>query len=258
MAPIQPTLAIQLGHSCADGQVEDGDGAWLPPPSVQVDGKGRLSYTKEWALLRSSEEGTATVEAGFDAIRRCANSSWFEWLEGSAPLFWNWPQEYQRDVRDGQPHYITGLFGTPYLRPQSKHKDPAKHELMQAKVVKVRRLGYIKAGKLESGTSFFSVDKGAMDIRMVYNGTSCGLNDILYAPHFGLPTVRATLRAILPGFFQCDLDVQDQFLNYRLHKSLREHSGVTFMEYALNLRKTRAERSYGPQGGNGGRGTGWG
>ena len=195
-------------------------------PVYEWTAKGRLSYNKQWALLRSSEEGIATVEAGFDAIRRCANSSWFEWLEGSAPLFWNWPQEYQRGVRDGQPHYITGSFGTPYLRPQSKHKDPAKHELMRAKVVKVRRLGYIKAGKVESGTSFFSVDKGATDIRMVYNGTSCGLNDILYAPHFGLPTVRATLRAILPGFFQCDLDVQDQFLNYRLHKSLREHSGV--------------------------------
>ena len=61
---------------------------------------------------------------------------------------------------------------------------------------------------------------------MVYNGTSCGLNDILYAPHFGLPTVPATLRAILPGFFQCDLDVRDQYLNYKLHKSMQEYSGV--------------------------------
>ena len=166
------------------------------------------------------------MEAGLDAIRWCANSSWFEWLEGSAPLFWNWPQEYQKDVRDGQPHFLAGSFGPPYLRPQSKHKDPAKQELMRAKVVKVRRLGYIKAGAIKSGTSFFSVEKGATDIRMVYNGTSCGLNDILYAPHFGLPTVRATLWAILPGFYQCDLDVQDQFLNYKLHRSLREYSGV--------------------------------
>ncbi|KAL3786657.1 hypothetical protein ACHAW5_001375 [Stephanodiscus triporus] len=188
--------------------------------------KGRLAYNRQWGLLRASEDGAATVEAGHDAIRRCANSSWFEWLEGSAPLFWNWPGEYQRSVRDGQPHFLTGSFGPPYLRPQSKHKDPAKQELMRAKVVKVRRLGYIKAGKVESGTSFFSVDKGKTDIRMVYNGTSCGLNDVLYAPHFGLPTVRTTLRAILPGFFQCDLDVQDQFLNYKLHRSLREHSGV--------------------------------
>ena len=97
---------------------------------------------------------------------------------------------------------------------------------MRAKVVKVRWLGYIKAGKIESRTSFFSVDKGATDIWMVYNGTSCGLNNILYAPHFGLPTIWATLRAILPGFFQCDLDVQDKFLNYKLHKSLWEYSGV--------------------------------
>jgi hypothetical protein len=37
---------------------------------------------------------------------------------------------------------------------------------MRAKVVKVRRLEYIKAGRIESGTSFFSVDKGATDIRM--------------------------------------------------------------------------------------------
>jgi hypothetical protein len=47
---------------------------------------------------------------------------------------------------------------------------------MRAKVVKVRRLEYIKAGRIESGTSFFSIDKGVMDIRMVYNGTSCWLN----------------------------------------------------------------------------------
>ena len=195
-------------------------------PVYEWMAKGRLFYNKQWALLRGSEEGAATVEAGFDAIRRCANSSWFEWLEGSAPLFWNWPEEYQREVRDGQPHFLVGGFGPPYLRHQSKHKDPAKQELMRAKVVKVRRLEYIKAGTINSGTSFFSVDKGATDIRMVYNGTSCGLNDILYSPHFGLPTVRGTLRALLPGFYQCDLDVQDQFLNYKLHKSLREYSGV--------------------------------
>ena len=43
-------------------------------------------------------------------------------------------------------------------------------------------------------TNFFSMDKGETDIQMVYNGTSCRLNDLLHAPHFGLPTVRETLR----------------------------------------------------------------
>ena len=181
--------------------------------------KGGSAYRAQGSLLRGSEDGLATVEAGHDAMRRSANASWFEWLEGSAPLFWNWPERYQREVRDGQPHFMTG-------RAQSKHKEPAKHELMRAKVVKVRKLDYISSGEVVSGTHFFSVDKGETDIRMVYNGTSCGLNDILYAPHFSLPTVRETLHAILPGFYQCDLDIQDQFLNFILHKHMREYSGV--------------------------------
>jgi hypothetical protein len=188
--------------------------------------KGGNAYHTQWALLRETEDGLAYVEAGHDAVRRCANASWFEWLEGSAPLFWNWPERYQREVRDGQSHFMTGIPGPPFLRAQSKHKDPAKHELMRTKVVKDRKLGYISPGEVIRGTNFFSVDKGETDIRMVYNGTSCGLNDILYAPHFGLPTVRETLRSILPGFHQCDLDVQDQFLNFILHKTMREYSGV--------------------------------
>ena len=188
--------------------------------------KGGSAYRAQWSLLRGSEDGLASVEAGHDAVRRSANASWFEWLEGSAPLFWNWPERYQREVRDGQPHFMTGIPGPPFLQAQSKHKDPTKHELMRAKVVKVRKLDYISTGEVVSGTHFFSVDKEETDILMVYNGTSCGLNDILYAPHFGLPTVRETLRAILPGFHQCDLDVQDQFLNFILHKYMREYSGV--------------------------------
>jgi len=61
---------------------------------------------------------------------------------------------------------------------------------------------------------------------MVYNGTSCGLNVFLWAPRFGLPTVKQTLRALLAGYCQCDLDVGEQFLNFPLHTDLREYSGV--------------------------------
>ena len=121
---------------------------------------------------------------------------------------------------------MTGIPSPPFLRVQSKHKDPTKHELMRAKVVTVRKLDYIMPGEVISDTHFFSVNKGETDIQMVYNGTRCGLNDILYAPHFGLPTIRETLRAILRGFHQCDLNVQDQFLNFILHRHMREYLGV--------------------------------
>jgi hypothetical protein len=109
---------------------------------------------------------------------------------------------------------------------QKGHKDPAKHEMMQAKVVQVCKQGYILPGKVVGGTHYFCVVKGADDIRMVYNSTSCGLNDVLWALHFGLLTVKQTLRALLPGYCQCDLDVGEQFLNYPLHSNLRKFSGV--------------------------------
>ena len=120
---------------------------------------------------------------------------------------------YQRLIRDGQPHFTTGPF-QPFLKPQRAHQDPVKQELMREKVVQVRKRGYILPGEITGGTQFFCVDKGVDDIRMVYNGTSCGLNEVLWAPRFGLPTVRQTLRALLPGYFQCNLDVGEQFLNY--------------------------------------------
>ena len=187
--------------------------------------KGRAAYKAQWGFIRSKVDGLATIRAGHDALRRSANASWFEWLEGSAPFFWNWGVEYQRGVRDGQPHYITGAFPN-FMQPQTGHKDPAKHELMRAKVVQVRKRGYILPGKVVGGTHYFCVDKGEDDIRMVYNGTSCGLNDVLWAPRFGLPTVKQTLRALLAGYCQCDLDIGEQFLNFPLHTDLREYSGV--------------------------------
>ncbi len=61
---------------------------------------------------------------------------------------------------------------------------------------------------------------------MVYNRTSCSLNNILWAPCFGLPTVKQTLQALLLGYFQCDQDVGEQFLNCPLHSALREFLGV--------------------------------
>jgi len=165
------------------------------------------------------------MHAGFDAIRSCANASWFKWTEGSAPPFWNWGKDYQQDVRDGQPHYTTGAFPI-YTALQKKHRDPVQHKLMRKKILEVRKRGYISPGPVLSGTPYFCVPKGVDDVRMVYNGTSCGLNDVLFAPRNCLPTVRHTLRAILPGYHQADLDVGKQFLNFCLHKSLREFSGV--------------------------------
>jgi hypothetical protein len=71
--------------------------------------------------------------------RGFANASWFEWLEGSAPIFWNWPVRYQKEVQDRQQHFFTGSLGPPWLRAQRSARVEDQHELMRAKVVKLHR-----------------------------------------------------------------------------------------------------------------------
>ncbi len=104
-------------------------------------------------------------------------------------------------------------------------------------------------------TNFFSVDKGATDIRMVYNGTSCGLNNILHAPHFGLPMER-DFEGTASGV-QCNFDVQDQFLNFKLHKHMQEFSGVDVKEVrSLASEDAMWEHQDWADGSNG-KGIGW-
>ena len=65
-----------------------------------------------------------------------------------------------------------------------------------------------------------------MDVRMVYNGTGCGLKESAWAPHFGLPTVQHTLHSMLPGYSQCNLDIGEMFLNFLLNDTTKGMSGV--------------------------------
>lgn len=73
---------------------------------------------------------------------------------------------------------------------------------------------------------FFYVPKGLKDIRMVYNGTSSGVNDCLFGPHFSLPTITQATRALAEGYYQADMDIGEMFLNFMLGEELRPYSGV--------------------------------
>jgi hypothetical protein len=120
-----------------------------------------------------------------------------------------------------------------FMKTQKRHRDAASHELMRKNVVQVRKQGYVSASTVVSGTHYFSVPKGLDNIRMVYNGTSCGLSNVLWAPRFGLPTVKQTTRTRLPGYLQCDLDVGKQFPHYYLHEEMRQFLGVDVQEVRL-------------------------
>ena len=65
-------------------------------------------------------------------------------------------------------------------------------------------------------THVFLVPKGSDGIRMIYNGTSGGINDILWFLHFSLPAASNTLRAKYECKFRGDRDVGEMFLNFLL------------------------------------------
>ena len=92
---------------------------------------------------------------------------------------------------------------------------------------------------------------------MVYNGTGCGLNASLWAPHFGLPYVTHTTRSLMPGYCQCDLDVGDMFLNFLLHEDLKRMSGVDVRYVRSRTLPTQIGRLPVRDCGSDGRAIGW-
>ena len=86
-------------------------------------------------------------------------------------------------------------------KPQRLNKDPAQHRWERDKVHMARSKRYITPSgqPILSLMPYFSVPKVTvwcdetgrevvLEIRMVYNGTSCGLNQVLWSPWFALPT----------------------------------------------------------------------
>lgn len=73
---------------------------------------------------------------------------------------------------------------------------PQDHEDIRKVIEKLcsaRDQGYIDRGVVYSLISFFEVPKGLTDIRMVYDNTKSGLNKVLWAPWFPLPTIDSLL-----------------------------------------------------------------
>ena len=79
---------------------------------------------------------------------------------------------------------------------------------------------------MRSYIDYFAVPKGLDDIRMVLNGSSCGLNDAVFASNFWLPMSRTMTRLLSFGYRVVDIDIGEMFPNFPLHHLLRSYSGV--------------------------------
>jgi hypothetical protein len=186
------------------------------------------------------QELLADTTAGIDVLNKFSNATWWHWNGGSTLVFWRWPAGMQRKAaRDGMRAWIKEAL--PSHKHAAKRPKPEQFAKYLPKLQKILERGYVvPSNHIKSLTEYFDVQKD-QDIRLVYNGTSCGLNWSLWAPNFWLPTAKSAIRVLGFGYFSVDIDLGEMFLNFPLPAILREYSGVDlspFREALKELMKT--------------------
>ena len=96
------------------------------------------------------------------------------------------------------------------------------------KLSKVRRRGYVRVGDANNLTHYFLVPKGE-DIRMIYNGTSRGLNNSLFDTHFALHTDGYNLCLVGKGIFMANWVIGEILLNFVISEEVTPYCGVDVM-----------------------------
>jgi hypothetical protein len=216
----------------------------LSQESVQGGGKNKNNKEKEQdqqaddSTQLPHDDLVRDVAAGVDAIGRFTDSTWWEWKRGSTLFFWRWPAGEQRtSAHDGMPIWIKSWL--PKYQRSSRSPNPLVKPLIVEKLQKILDWGYVVAPVERdffwSLMGCFSVKKDS-DIRLVYIGTSCGLNNTLWAPNFWLPAPATVARSLGYAYFMVDIDLGKMFLNFPLHKVLQRYSGVNFSPYVEDLK----------------------
>ena len=180
------------------------------------------------------------ADAGYDVLSQVLQGEWWEWSMGSSLLFWRWSTPFQiQCARDGMPIHVSGAL--PRNRKPQRPIAPDLKPLYVEKLDKVRERGYIQPGRVVSLTHMFDVPKGASDIRMVYDGTSSGLNDALWAPSFWLPNTESAMRMYDYSTYCVDMDLGEMFLNFPMDPAIRPYAGVDLTQLVSDFRRARPD-----------------
>ena len=184
---------------------------------------------------------------GDKAVERAQFCSFWDWDRGSSIFFWRWPEDYQDIVREG----LAPMFdGDPpnILEFQPPYKDNDVKAKVKEKLQRVLDRGYVEITDIkfvEALMYMFHVPKGKSDIRMVYDATKSRLNESLFAPWFGLPTIDAITRWVICGSWLADSDYGDMFLNFKLHKTLQKFCGIDLTELFPNRSRDESQKVIG-------------
>ena len=164
---------------------------------------------------------------GLRVLGQIMRSTWWEWVSGSASLFWRWNgAEQMTATRDGMQIYVQGPLPRSRKGVKLPHFDKETRQLMSTKVQSMVSKSYLELGSVQTSLHYFAVPKGEDDIRVVFNGTSCGLNEALWSPNFFLPTSRNAAEMLTFDSWMADSDFAEFFHNFFSDERVRKHSGV--------------------------------
>lgn len=169
--------------------------------------------------------------------------SYTAWETGSSLYFWRWPKAAQRVALLGFKPAVDSTLPTNMPKPK-RIKCPDTRKLMAAKLAKQIRRHYIKLvpesemrKEVRNLVDMFTVPKGESDVRMIFNGTSGGLTDSIWAPSFYLPSATSMVRIMNFNYEVVDIDLGEMFNNFPLCELLSIYSGVDLTPVAAELKE---------------------
>jgi hypothetical protein len=117
------------------------------------------------------------------------------------------------------------------------------------KIKKLIDNGYIAppTKKIQSLIKYFAVPKGVVDDvvqdwRIVFHAGANKLNNVVWAPSFGLPTVNSLLRIVDDDTLMMDRDMGEHFHNFQLHENTVSATGIDLAP--LQFAKKECEHRY--------------
>ena len=121
-------------------------------------------------------------------------------------------------------------------RIKSPRFTPEERTLVAVKLDGMLQRSYLEEGFVRSKVHYFAVPKGDDDIRVVFDGTSSGLNDSLWAPNFYLPNSRAASVLLTFSTWMADVDFGEMFHNFFASNQIRKHAGVDVSPLGSSLK----------------------
>ena len=169
-------------------------------------------------------------------------SSYLGWDNGSSLFHWKWVEPSL--ARDGELPFVWDILPNNKRKvrpPKASHREPIYKKIK--KYVKREYLELVNEEKVKNYIDYFAAPKGESDIRLVLNGTSCGLNKAVWASNFWLPSSKTMVRHLSYDYQSVDIDIGEMFLNFPLHNSLWKYSAMDLTPFQSFLLRDFPEKA---------------